>query len=267
MNSAPALRLYKGRTTHVRFTPFERRFHYGIFMIDVDIDRLDEAAKSCALFSIERQNLFSFKRRDHGTRKNTELRPWAEQEFAKSNVSLDGGSIRLVTFPQGFFYKFAPISVWFGYGPDHKLRGVIYEVNNTFGETHCYVAPATQAKNQHQCDKNFHVSPFWDVTGQYRFTIHPLDRQLNVVIDSIVDGKRIHMANIKAKQLSASSWSLLKTAITKPFATIGVTIGIHWEAFWLWVRGAGYRSKPIAPEKRTTIATPILSDDTQDQAA
>ena len=267
MSREPALRLYKGRTTHVRFTPFERRFNYRIFMIDIDIDRLSEASKSSWLFSVGRPNLFSFKRKDHGGRESTALRPWAESEFAKADITLNGGSIRLVTFPRGLFYKFAPISVWYGYGSEGDLRGVIYEVNNTFGETHCYIAKAGNGRSQHKSNKNFHVSPFWDVTGQYRFTIHPIGKTMNVIVDSIVDGERIHMANIKAKALPATTGNFLKTAVTKPLSALGVTIGIHWEALWLWLRGAGYRSKPIPPEQRTTIAKPLLSDDTQDKAA
>ena len=134
MSELPALRLYKGRTTHVRYTPFERRFDYRIFMIDIDIDRLEEAAKSSVFFSVGTPNLFSFKQKDHGAKDGSALRPWAEAEFSKAGVSLDGGHIRLVTFPRGLFYKFAPLSIWFGHGPDRELRGVIYEVNNTFGE-------------------------------------------------------------------------------------------------------------------------------------
>ena len=121
MSQTPAIRLYKGRTTHVRYTPFERRFDYRIFMIDVDIDRLEEASKSSWLFSIGSPNLFSFKQTDHGARQKAPLRPWAEAELAKAGVKLDGGSIRLVTFPRGLFYKFAPISIWYGLWPKRRI--------------------------------------------------------------------------------------------------------------------------------------------------
>jgi len=250
------------------FKPFERSFSYRIFMIDVDIDRLNEASKVSSLFSVGRGNLFSFKCEDHGDRLSlSDLRPWAEAEFSKAEINLDGGSIRLVTFPRGLFYKFAPISLWFGYGPDGETRGIIYEVNNTFGETHCYVAAANDERAQHRSKKNFHVSPFWDVTGDYKFTLRPIGDQLSLVIDSLEDGERNHMANIKAKYVPATTGNLLKTALTKPLSALAVTFGIHWEAFHLWRKGAGYRSKPIAPEQRTTIAHTVSSETKQDQAA
>lgn len=257
MSKPPALRLFKGQTTHVRFKPFERRFSYRICLIDIDIDRLSDAKKQSRFFSIGRPNLFSFRSSDHGARKKEDLRPWAEAEFAKANVDLSGGTIRLVTFPRGIFYKFAPISLWFGFNPNGHLKGIIYEVNNTFGESHCYVASINNSRTQHRCEKRFHVSPFWDVTGDYRFTLRPLGETLGVVVDNLVEGERLHMANIKAKAVPASSWEILKTAIGRPFSALAVTIGIHWQALHLWRRGAGYRSKPKPAELRTTIAKTI----------
>ena len=33
-------------------------------------------------------------------------------------------------------------------------------------------------------------------------------------------------------------------------------VAIHWQAFHLWLKGAGYRDKPEQREKRTTLASP-----------
>ena len=114
MEHQSPLRLWKGHTLHQRSVPFEHRFKYGLALIDVDIDRLDAAHDQSVLFSIDRSNLFSFNRKDHGERKAGDLRPWAEAEFAKAGIDLNGGTIRLVTFPRHVFYKFAPISLWLG---------------------------------------------------------------------------------------------------------------------------------------------------------
>jgi len=235
--------------------PFERRFSYGLFLIDLDIDRLDEVGRSSILFSVDKPNLFSFRRKDHGSREDSPLRPWAEDKFSQAGVYLDGGEIRLVTFARHWFYKFAPISLWFGHGPDGELRGVIYEVNNTFGETHAYVAAVRDAREQHIADKRLHVSPFFDVTGKYRFTLRSPQDGLGVVVESLVDDARVHMANIKARRLPVTSGGLLRTAVAKPFASLGVSLAIHWEAFQIWRRGAKYRSRPPLAESDTTCAT------------
>lgn len=268
MNALPALSLLSGRTTHSRFTPFEQRFSYALFMVDLDIDRLGEASDQNALFSIDRPNLFSFRRADHGAREDVALRPWAEDMFATAGVDLEGGAIRLASFPRHLFYKFAPISLWRGYGPDGALRGVIYEVNNTFGETHAYVAPVDALVSRHDAEKAFHVSPFFDVTGRYRFTLRAPSDRLDLVVDTLVDGTRTHMANIKTRRQPATSKALARAAVARPLSTLGVTFGIHLEALKLWLKGAGYRSRPKRPEQAYTVArtlTPRILEDTQGQ--
>lgn len=254
--TTPALRLWTGKTVHHRFSPFERRFAYNIFLIDLDIDRLAQAGKQSGLFRINRAGLFSFKSEDHGPQmKDAPLRPWAEEMFLKAGVKLSGGAIRLVTFPRHLFYKFAPISLWYGYGQDDQLCGIIYEVNNTFGERHCYVASAGPARSQHEADKSFHVSPFMDVTGQYRFTLRAPDEKLMLTVENWVSGERTHMANINAKNMPATSASLLKQAVTQPLSSIGVMAGIHWQALKLWLKGAKYHRKPSLPAQTETVAT------------
>jgi len=256
ISTLPALMLYKGQTRHTRFVPFEQSFNYKLFLIDIDIDRLAEANTQSAFFGANKPGLFSFRSRDHGTRQNIPLRPWAEKIFASAEVNLEGGAIRLVTLPRHLFYKFAPISLWFGYGLKGELRGVIYEVNNTFGDTHSYVASVSEGRNQHLAEKQLYVSPFFDVTGKYRFTLRAPDDRLNLVIDNLEDGQRTHMANIKAKRVLATNGALLKAAITRPVSTLGVTFGIHFEAFKLWIKKAGYRSRPGPPAAPMSTAKP-----------
>ena len=256
---SPALKVFKGHTRHTRFVPFKQSFYYKLFLIDIDIDRLDEAGKTSTLFSVDKPGLFSFRRSDHGYRKDIPLRGWAEDMFATAGIALEAGCIRLVTLPRHLFYKFAPISIWFGYGQHGDLRGVIYEVNNTFDDTHAYVAPVSDGVNKHEVDKQLYVSPFFDVTGQYLFTLRAPDERLSIVIDNLVDGQRTHMANIIAKAVPASSAEFLKAALLRPFSTLGVTVGIHFEALKLWLKKAGYRSRPPAPSTPATVAA-VLSD-------
>lgn len=259
MNSPP-LRLWSGHTLHKRFFPFERAFNYKLVLIDLDIDKLAEAGRMNRLFTINKPGLFSFYESDHGgqARKGS-LRSWAEELFATAGVKLQAGSIRLVTFPRHFFYKFAPLSLWYGFAPDGELKGIIYEVRNTFGEQHCYVAPVDGARSVHSADKSFHVSPFFDVSGQYRFTLRLPQATLDVSVENMKDGVRLHLATIKARILEANATNLMKCALKNPLSTIGVTFGIHWQAALLWLRGARYHSKPAPPLRTSTLAVPQSS--------
>lgn len=268
MANRPAIRLLKGHTTHQRSIPFTHRFKYGLRLIDVDIDRLNEAAKASPVFSVERPNLFSFRRRDHGKRETTPLRPWAETQFATGGIDLEGGEIRLVTYARHLFYKFAPISLWLGHGPDGNLRGILYEVNNTFGETHTYVAATPDAPHsRHDTDKAFHVSPFFDVSGRYEFTLRDDENKLSLIVATETPNGQQHMATIMARKQPLTTASLLWITLTKPFNTLAVTLAIHWQALKLWIKGAKYHSKPKQRDTRISIATQEGTSPKREKAA
>lgn len=258
----PPLKLWKGQTHHKRFVPFERAFIYEIALIDLDIDQLPQAGRMSWLFRVNKPGLFSFREHDHGPQDPAvSLREWAERQFASAGVDVRAGTIRLVTFARHFFYKFAPISLWYGYASDGGLAGIIYEVRNTFGERHCYVAATNGARSVHSAPKSFHVSPFFDVSGQYRFTLREPAATLDVVVENIKDGERSHLANIKARMQEATTANLMKLALTNPLSSLGVTFAIHWQALLLWTRGAKYHSKPTKPDHIATVAasdTPVI---------
>lgn len=251
------MKVLTGRTVHARFTPFKQRFSYGLMMVDLDIDRLAEAASQSRLFSIDRSSLYSLNTREHGGRDGRDLRTWATDILSKAGVDANGLTLRLVTFPRHAFYRFAPLSIWFAFDATRRLEGVIYEVNNTFGESHTYVAKVSESANVSEADKRFHVSPFFDVTGKYRFTLKRTDERLSLVIDTLIDGSRTHMATISARSQRASDAVFARAALLKPLSSLGVTAGIHWEALKIWLRGAGYRPKPKPPETGHTIARPL----------
>ncbi|MEL7545927.1 MAG: DUF1365 domain-containing protein [Pseudomonadota bacterium] len=249
--------LFAGHTIHQRFVPFGHRFSYRLDLVDIDLDALAEANQTSTLFSIDRSNLFSFRRTDHGDRSGTGLRAWAEEKLASAGVFLDGGAIRLLTFPRHAFYKFAPISVWRGYGPDGLLRGAIYEVNNTFGDSHSYVAAIDpdQSRHRHASEKRFHVSPFFDVTGTYKFTLREDAQNFSLLVESRdpTDAKA-HLATLKGRKVPMNSGALMRIATTKPLSSLSVSLAIHWQAVILWLKGAKYHRRPKPPERAISIA-------------
>jgi hypothetical protein len=256
VTNAPPPALYLGRTVHVRFQPFERRFSYGVFQLFLDVDRIGESARQCPLLAYNRAGLVSFHDRDHGDRSGRPLRAWAEAAFSAHGIAIEGGALRLLAFPRLFGYVFNPLSVFFGYGPDGGLRGLLFEVNNTFGETHTYVAPYLPGDDL-VAPKRFHVSPFLDVTGDYRFRIAPPGERLSLTIDNLISGTRSHLATLNGKRAPLSSPELLGAMLRAPLMTLKVISAIHWEALQLWRRGAGYRAKPAAPAQPFTAARPL----------
>lgn len=260
---APYARAHEGLTTHVRYTPFERRFSYRLAQVSVDIDHLPETAKALALFSHNRFNLFSFHDRDHGDRTGAPLRPWAERMFASAGIDLGGGRIDLMCFPRMLGFVFNPISLYFGHGADGRLAGVIYEVNNTFGETHAYVAPVDGAQvHAHETQKLLHVSPLFAVEGDYRFRIQTPGQHFRLVVENWVADARTHLATLVSEARPLTDGWLARIFLTMPMMTLQVVIAIHWQALKLFLRGARYHKRPPLPEAPSSVAhAPATTND------
>lgn len=251
----PAAQLWFGRTAHTREQPFKRSFSYRIAMLEIDIDRMSEADGLSKLFSVNRGGTVAFRASDHGARDAAvPLRTWAEGRFGEAGISLGGGAIRLLTFPRVLGYGFAPISVWLGHDAQGNLKGAIYEVHNTFGETHSYVSALNPVAERQTAGKDFHVSPFFDVSGEYRFTLKRAERLVALTVENIAAERRSHVASLTVQPRPLTSANLLKWMAAMPISGLGVMFAIHWQALILLLRGAKYRDKPDQSAKRTTLA-------------
>jgi uncharacterized protein len=244
----PPTGVYTGRTVHVRFKPFVHRLAYEVFQILVDVDHLDRDLGPLKWLRLNRFGPMAFYEKDHGDRSDAPLRGWVEQRLAEAGIDLEGGPVRLLCFPRVLGYVFNPISVFFGYRPDGRLAGVIYEVNNTFGATHSYVAPASgEAVEYQEADKVFHVSPFFDLSGHYGFTLRGPGETLGLTITKHQPDGPDHVATLKARRTPLNDAALRKAFFAIPFLTLKVIIGIHWEALKLLLKGARYHHPSLPP--------------------
>jgi DUF1365 family protein len=233
--------LYRGEVTHARLRPKGHRFRYGVFWVLLDIDRLEEATAGARLFSLNRFNLFSLRESDHGETPGKPLRQQIEAKLAAVGVGLDGGPIRLLTMPRVLGYAFNPISLYYCHGADGRLAAMIYEVTSTFGERRSYVLPvepdAPGERFRQRCDKTLHVSPFMKMDMDYEFTGGPPGERMALKIDGYdADGLLIATA-MGGERRPLKDREITRAAIALPLSTLKVTLGIHWEALKLWLKG------------------------------
>src|SRR5262249_34445913 len=137
----------------------------------LDLDELPALDGQLRLFAYDRPGLCAFRDRDHGGGTGR-LRAWAGRTLQAAGIADDGGPVRLLCLPRVLGYAFNPLSVYFSHRRDETLTGIIYEVNNTFGQRHAYVVPAdvdADGMLRHRCDKRLYVSPFMAVSGHYDF--------------------------------------------------------------------------------------------------
>lgn len=246
MNADEAGWLYPARVMHRRRIAPLYRFVYRVFYLLVDIDRLPELQRRVSFFSHDRFNLLSLRTRDYGD--GSGLRAWAESLLLGQGIELEGGRIRLLTLPRVLGWSFNPISMWYCEHRDGRLRAVIAEVRNTFGEKHCYVLASGDAplpyEQAYEKDKCFHVSPFLDRAGRYRFELGEPGERLRVAIHESRDGVPVMDATLAGERRALTNGALLAQLLRMPWMAVKVVVGIHWEALKLWLRGAGYRPKP-----------------------
>ena len=170
---------------HKRYGEIEHFFKYKVPSIFLDLDEV-EIIKS-KIFSINSFNLFSFNEKDHGYRDDRSIKEYIAQSLKKYDVSYNKLKIKILCFPRIFGYVFNPLSVLYCYD-ENKLIAIFYEVKNTSNEQHTYVfanGQNTDLKSlQHECNKDFYVSPFIGMQGKYLFTNKLTNDHINIIIDS-----------------------------------------------------------------------------------
>ena len=95
----------------------------------------------------------------------------ARRPAAREGISDAQGEVWLHTYPRVLGFTFKPVSFWYCHRAlrRRRLRAMVVEVNNTFGERHCYLLDAPRYGVEQRAGKVFHVSPFCRSQGDYRF--------------------------------------------------------------------------------------------------
>jgi DUF1365 family protein len=222
----------------------------------LDLDELDALGRRLRLFSHNRFNLFSFHDADYADCNAQPLRPTIEKQLSSAGIAFDQGTIRLLTMPRLLGYAFNPLSIYFCHRQDGSLAALLYEVRNTFGERHSYLiaAPETQQGIIHQhCDKQLYVSPFLGLDMRYDFSVAEPGEIVRVVVRGSDEAGDLIVASLVGHRKPLTDGNLLRLLFTHPLMTLKVTLGIHWEALLLWLKGVRLEPKPAAPKQPVTV--------------
>jgi DUF1365 family protein len=251
--------IYESVVRHQRFNPMGHRLSYSVYSLLIDLDEIDDLVAAIPVMSRNRFNLVSFHDRDFGPRDGSDLREWFVARVAEAGMDFGDGRISMLVFPRILGYTFNPITVWFGHGADGGLKAIVYEVHNTFGHSHAYVAVVPESKRQevppHEFDKVLHVSPFFDRSGGYRMSIVPPQAAYSLVIEYLDEnGDRLLTATQTGDRTALTTGNLLRQFFTKPLLTIKVIAGIHLEALKLVRKRAKYHKVPPPPSPGVEVA-------------
>ena len=245
-----------GRVRHQRLRPTPHAFDYPTWFLLLPLRSLRRQADP--LLRRNRAGWVSFHDADHGDGRSDCL-AWLDDLLAREGVADATGEVWLQAYPRMLGYAFKPVSFWFCHRPDGTLAAIVVEVNNTFGGRHVYLLAGPPLGSvgfgrELTAQKVFHVSPFCQVQGQYRFRfmrtgldgsgeparsvarIDHDDAQGPLLLTSVSGD----LSELTAARLRRALWRM-------PVMALGVIARIHWQALRLLLKRVPFFGKGVTP--------------------
>jgi DUF1365 family protein len=241
---------------HRRLRPRENAFRYKVAYLALGLDGV--AAAAGRWLKIDRPGLVAFHAADHGARDGRDLGAWLAEVLDRHGLAgLCDGVPVLMTMPRMLGYVFNPVSFWFCHDREGGLRAVLCAVNNTFGESHCYLVHRSdhgpiQPDEWLEGRKVFHVSPFLPIEGGYRFRFRLDDARVHVDVNYHDAQGLILATSVGGRREALTDRTVLRRFLLNPLMTVGVVARIHWQALHLWRKRAKFYTKPAMPDEFVT---------------
>lgn len=245
-----------GQVRHSRLKPAKNAFAYSVFSLRIPMRQRKLNQEGIRQFGLGDNSFswLSFHDKDYGLGQQDSLE-WALETAKNHGIEDIDGEVWLQTFPRVLNYVFNPVSFWFFENKKRELRAILAEVNNTFGERHCYLLSNSDGSQlmwgqTFSAKKIFHVSPFCEVKGHYKFRFFKSTEKKTQHLARIEyhDEGPLLITSISGKEENFSTKELFKIIFMYPIMSFGVIFRIHWQALKLWLKGVKFHSKPSAPK-------------------
>jgi len=247
MEVAP--QIFTARVVHKRLFPKVNAFSYRVYYLALPLPAM-------SLPSLAQRVPVD----DLGYRDGRPPEIWAREILERQGLSQKVSHIMLVTMPRVLGHVFNPVSFYLCLDAQKHLRAVISEVHNTFGEQHSYVCAHTdhrpiEAQAWLEAAKCFHVSPFLERSGYYRFRFDLKEARLGIWIDHYdVDNNKQLITSLIGELAPLDRRSLTLAFWGHPLVTLKAIALIHWQALKLLTKGIRYIRKPTALEEKLTVS-------------
>jgi len=244
-----------GQVRHARLRPARNAFAYPTYFLMLPLRGLHAGTADAGALAHNRAAALSFFDRDHGDGRANAVQ-WLDELLAAHGIGDARGEAWLHCYPRVLGYTFKPVSFWYCHRADGTLRAIVVEVNNTFGERHCYLLDAPRYGVELSAAKAFHVSPFCQVEGGYRFRFMRTaggDAPRTVVRIDYDDAQgALLQTSVSGTLEPLTATSARRALLRHPAMTLGVIARIHWQALRLWRKRVRFFGKPAAPDAFVT---------------
>ena len=136
-------------------------------------------------------------------------------------------------------YVFNPLTVYWCHRPDC----VVAEVHNTYGQRYAYLLHP-DARGRARVPKQFYVSPFYPVDGDYRMSLPEPGPSLALSVRLDRPDGHSFAASVRGRAVPATARARLQTAARYPWSTAAVSARIRSQGVRLYLRGLPVIPRP-----------------------
>ncbi|WP_199433334.1 DUF1365 domain-containing protein [Qaidamihabitans albus] len=223
--------LYDATVAHVRRIAPPLSFAHRFYLWLVDLDDPPRLPRGLRAFA-------RFDGRDHFAPGDARgIRVKLDEWLAGRGVDLAGGRVLMLTGARVLGHVFNPITVYWCHRPGGEPACVVAEVHNTHGGRHAYLLFPDE-RGAARADKEFFVSPFQSMAGQYRMHLPRPDALLAATVTLRSDGEVALTATLRGVRVPATPAALLRMLLCRPFVPQRVSVLIRRHGAGLWSRRA-----------------------------
>lgn len=232
------MKLVRGKVLHQRRTPFKHGLKFTNYLWLIDLNQ------TLPNFLIKR-----ILPRDHfgGEAKNLKE---AVAYFAESHGEevKPGDQLLMLASARTNKYVFNPLSVYWCLDANRKWRWAILEIHNTYGDRHAHLIKPDENGNA-ILNKEFYVSPFFTVEGEYKARAFLDDKKVAVSVNLYQNNALVFTASFAGTIQEATISNRLAATARTPFSTVQAMVRIRAHGIWLWARRLPVIKRPVHPKQ------------------
>ena len=232
------MKLVRGKVLHQRRTPFVHGLKFTNYLWLVDLDEQLPSYLSKRLLP-----------KDHfGGTANTLKEAVIHFANSRGETINQDDRILMLASVRTNNYVFNPLSVYWCLDSSNKCRWAILEIHNTYGDRHAHLIKPDEKGNA-LLNKEFYVSPFFTVEGEYKARAFLDDKKVAVSVNLYQNNALAFTASFAGEQQEANIKNRLAAYLRTPFSTIQAMVRIRAHGIWLWLRRLPVIPRPSHPKQ------------------